>query len=104
MPESDIQPSSEIEVLQQRVEALEQTMADFLAFISILMHDLKSNEVVKDVRVVKNSEGDVEDVVIKETPLSLTNALTGIEIMMVRKGIYQQIGKKPRIGPSDVRT
>ena len=104
MPESDIRTLSEIEELQKRVEDLEKTMADFLEFISILMHDLKSNEVVKDVRVIKNSEGNVEDVVIKEKPLSLTNALTGIEIMMVRKGTYQQIGKKPRIGASDVRT
>jgi len=30
--------------------------------------------------------------------MDLTDSLTAIEIMMVRKGTYQQIGKKPRIG------
>ena len=104
MSEFDNGTSHEIESLQNRVDSLEQTMADFLEFISILMYDLKTNEMVGGVKVVKDSEGKISDLVIKEKSMDLTDSLTAIEIMMVRKGTYQQIGKKPRIGRKDSRT
>ena len=96
MPELDNSNLREIEALEQRVDSLEQTMGDLLEFTSILMYNLKSNEILGDVKVVKDNEGNVSDVVIKEKVMDLTDSLTAIEIMMVRKGTYQQIGKKPR--------
>ena len=104
MPESEKHIPTEIEELQGRIVGLEQTIADLLEFVSILMYDLKSNEMVSDVRVVKDSEGKISDLVIKEKQMNLTDALTAIEIMMVRKGTYQQLGKKPRIGGWGIRT
>ena len=104
MPELDNSNLREIEALEQRVDSLEQTMGDLLEFTSILMYNLKSNEILGDVKVVKDNEGNVSDVVIKEKVMDLTDSLTAIEIMMVRKGTYQQIGKKPRIGRKDSRT
>jgi len=98
MPESDNSTSQEIETLQERVNSLEQTLGDLLEFTSILMQNLKSNESVGEVKVIKDNEGNVSDVVTKEKYMDLTDSLTAIEIMMVRKGTYQQIGKKPRIG------
>jgi|TARA_R110002020_G_scaffold190204_3_gene389691 CRISPR/Cas system-associated protein endoribonuclease Cas2 len=104
MPESENRISVEMEELQQRVAGLEHTVSDLLEFTSILMHNLKSNEMVSNVRVVKDSEGNISDLVIKEKQLDLTDALTAIEIMMVRKGTYQQLGKKARIGGWGIRT
>ena len=104
MRESDNSNLQEIEVLEQRVNSLEQTMGDLLEFTSILMYNLKSNQSITDIKLVKDSEGKISDIVTKEKSMDLTDSLTAIEIMMVRKGTYQQIGKKPRIGRKDSRT